>query len=76
MTTDQAGKFLKATAKSIAAALECDTVVILTQAGDDKIMQASGSEGSAAVLVLDGARQVARALAEALTKAHDDTDTE
>ena len=70
--SDHDAGVLKAASRMIAETLNADTVVILAQRGDDKLMQAGGDRGSAAALVLDGAKQVAKELAH-LFREHQST---
>lgn len=66
--TDNCAKMLKSTCRMIAETLNVDTVVIIVKRGEDKFMQAGGDQNDAAILVLDGARQVAKELKGLLQK--------
>jgi len=59
-------RVFKAAILMIREMLKTETVVILAQRGDDKLMQVGGGKIAASILMFDGARQVAKQLKDVL----------
>lgn len=68
MTEETEEKILKSATKLLAETLSADTVVVLAERGDLKMMQVIGGRFAGHSLILKSAAQIAIMLEEKLTK--------